>query len=215
MERFCMNQEGTMALFQYWNDLRGMRPAPRRTEIEPGDIRRLLADTFILEMDVRAEPVFRLAGTRMCATYGRELKGHAFTPLWSDRDQPMMSRLAGNVFRDNSVVVITFMGASHGGRQNPFEMLLLPLDGGESSQRLLGCALPVKKPFWLGADTIYENRLETLRMIDPDREPLFLKNRPAIPVPRPTDMARAPNPIQPVRRHVRHLVVIEGGKTDR
>ncbi|MGY6707869.1 MAG: PAS domain-containing protein [Rhizobiaceae bacterium] len=209
-----MNQEGTMALFQYWNDLRGTRPAPRRTEIEPGDIRRYLADTFILEMDVRSEPVFRLAGTRMCATYGRELKGHAFTPLWSNRDQPMMSRLAGNVFRDNSVVVITYMGTSHGGRSNPFEMLLLPLEGGQSNQRLLGCALPVKKPFWLGADAIYENQLETLRIIDPDREPLFLKNRPSITVPPPTDTVYPPSPVNPARRHVRHLVVIEGGKTD-
>ena len=68
-----MNLNGTIALFQYWNRLRDGRPAPRRTEVEPADIKTLLADTFILEKDTRGEAVFRLAGTRLCAIYGREL----------------------------------------------------------------------------------------------------------------------------------------------
>lgn len=73
-----MKQQGTIALFQYWNRLRGSRPAPQRSEIEPVDIKSLLADTFILESDARGEAIFRLAGTRLCATYGRELKGYSF-----------------------------------------------------------------------------------------------------------------------------------------
>ena len=68
-----MRHDSSVALFQYWNRLRDGRPAPRRTEIEPADIKTLLADTFIMEKDVRGEAVFRLAGTRVCAIYGREL----------------------------------------------------------------------------------------------------------------------------------------------
>ena len=45
-----MQQEATVALFQYWNRLRDGRPAPLRSEIEPADIKRLLADTFILSL---------------------------------------------------------------------------------------------------------------------------------------------------------------------
>ena len=30
-----MKEEGSIALFQYWNRLRDGRPAPKRTEIEP------------------------------------------------------------------------------------------------------------------------------------------------------------------------------------
>ena len=66
-----MKLNGSIELFQYWNRLRGTRPAPRRTEIEPSDIKTLLADTFILEQDSRGLPVFRLAGTRLCALFGR------------------------------------------------------------------------------------------------------------------------------------------------
>ena len=78
-----MKQEGSLALFHYWNRLRGDRPAPKRTDIEPADIKTLLGDTFILERDTRGEAIFRLAGTRLCAIYGRELKGFAFTSLLS------------------------------------------------------------------------------------------------------------------------------------
>ncbi|MBU2194045.1 MAG: PAS domain-containing protein, partial [Alphaproteobacteria bacterium] len=53
--------KGSVELFRYWNRLRNGRPAPTRTEIEPADIKTLLADTFILEKDTRGEAVFRLA----------------------------------------------------------------------------------------------------------------------------------------------------------
>ena len=56
-----MKLEGSIALFQYWNRLRGGRTAPLRTEIEPADIKAQLADAFILEKDARGEAVFRLA----------------------------------------------------------------------------------------------------------------------------------------------------------
>lgn len=212
-----MKQEGTISLFQYWNRLRAGRPAPRRTEIEPADIKTLLADTFILEKDSRGEPVFRLAGTRLCATYGRELKGYSFPLLWAGRDQRILSRFAHAAFHDKSIVVVTFEGFSSTGRSNPFEMLLLPLEGGLGSPRSLGAITPVEKPFWLGSDPIVEGRVDSLRVVDADREAAFISGRSAVEVP----------PIAPADaqlfgisagtdggRRIRHLVVFEGGKDD-
>ena len=103
-----MKLDGTIALFQYWNRLRAGRVAPKRTEIEPADIKTLLADTFILEKDARGEAVFRLAGTRLCASYGRELKGFAFASLWKEKDQRMIARLSHSAFAMKSVVVISY-----------------------------------------------------------------------------------------------------------
>lgn len=210
-----MNQEATIELFQYWNRLRDGRPAPRRTEIEPADIKSLLADTFILERGGRGDPVFRLAGTRLCAAFGRELKGYSFPLIWSIRDQRMVSRLAGSVFRDNAVILVTFDGISMGGKTNPFEMLLLPLEGGLGSQRLLGAFIPAKKPYWLGADPIVENRIDTLRVIDPGREPMFLKNRPPVPMPPHARSSEGGGalPLGDGGRRIRHLVVFEGGRS--
>jgi hypothetical protein len=212
-----MQQDGSIALFQYWNRLRDGRPAPKRTEIEPSDIKTLLADTFILEKDTRGEAIFRLAGTRLCAIYGRELKGFSFPSLWREKDQRLVARLVHGVFEAKAVVVMTFEGISKNRRSNAFEMVILPLDGGVENPRCLGAMSSGQKPFWLGADPIVEAHVESVRVIDPDREPMFLNNRPAIDVP-----ALSPNELPPSgdrrrpggSRRIRHLVVLDGGRDE-
>ena len=210
-----MNQNGSITLFHYWNRLRDGRAAPKRSEVEPADIKALLADTFILERDTRGEAVFRLAGTRLCAGYGRELKGFSFPSLWRDKDQRLVSRLIHGVFEQKSVVLITYEGFSHNGRSNHFELLALPLDGGVENPRCLGVISAVEKPFWLGADPITDALIDAIRVIDPDREPMFLKNRPEISVPSlaPTEL-EAPETISALgrSRRIRHLVVFDGGR---
>jgi hypothetical protein len=208
-----MKQKGTTALFRYWDGLRGERPAPQRTEIEPAEIKSLLADTFILEKDARGEAIFRLAGTRLCATYGRELKGYAFPLLWSQRDQRILARHAYSVFHYDAVVAITFEGRTEGGKAAPFEMVMLPLSGDKGSPRALGCIVPGEKPYWLGADPVAENRIGALRIIDPARERQLLAERPKIAAPR-----LAPEQLDGAGaeggRRIRHLVVFDGGRDD-
>lgn len=212
-----MKQKGSLALFQYWNRLRDGRPAPKRTEVEPAEIKALLADTFILERDTRGEAVFRLAGTRLCATFGRELKGFSFPSLWRQKDQRLMARLAYGVFQQKSVVVISFEGFTSSLRATSFEMLLLPLDGGVENPRSLGVLSSVDRPFWLGSDPLTDASIESVRVVDPDLEPMFLKNRPAVTVPSlaPSDSALSgePSPLDGARR-IRHLFVLEGGREE-
>jgi len=212
-----MNLSGSITLFQYWNRLRDGRPAPRRTEVEPADIKTLLADTFILEKDTRGEAVFRLAGTRLCAIYGRELKGFSFPSLWREKDQRLMARLIHGVFGQKSVVLATYEGFSRAGRSTRFELLALPLDGGAEHPRCLGIISTAEKPFWLGADPIVDVLIDSIRVIDPEQEPLFLKNRPAISVPAlaPSEL-EAPQTISEFgrARRIRHLVVLDGGREE-
>jgi hypothetical protein len=216
-ERIDMKQDGSIALFHYWNRLRDGRSAPKRTEIEPADIKALLADTFIIEKDARGEAVFRLAGTRLCAAFGRELKGFSFSSLWNEKDQRLIGRLAHGVFASKSVVVITFDGISRNGRETAFELLLLPLDGGLENPRCLGVVSASAKPYWLGADPVVEARIDSVRLIDPDREPMFLKNRPAVPVHSlaPSAATLAGRQTEPARgRRIRHLVIFDGGRDE-
>jgi hypothetical protein len=210
-----MKQHGTISLFQYWDRLRSGRPAPRRTEIEPADIKAMLADTFILEQDARGAAVFRLAGTRLCATYGRELKGFAFASLWAQNDQRLAAQLTSSAFTDKAVSVAHFDGHTRQGRSVGFELLLLPLDGGVDHPRTLGSIAPFERPFWLGSDPVVESRMNSIRVIDPDREPLFLANRPAVSVPSlaPSAANLDGHAATPPRRF-RHLVVIEGGRDE-
>ena len=212
-----MNMNGSIALFQYWNRLRHGRPAPRRTEVEPADIKALLADTFILEKDTRAEAVFRLAGTRLCATYGRELKGFSFPSLWREKDQRLVSRLMHGVFDQHSAVLVSYEGMSRGGHSCRFELLALPLNGGAEHPRCLGVVNAAEKPFWLGADPITDAVIESIRVIDPDKEAAALNSRAAISAPSlaPTELEHA-NPTGAFggARRVRHLVVLEGGREE-
>jgi hypothetical protein len=210
-----MNQNGSITLFQYWNRLRDGRPAPKRSEVEPADIKSLLADTFILERDTRGQAVFRLAGTRLCACYGRELKGFSFPSLWRENDQRLVSRLIHGVFDQKSVVLISYEGFSRNGRSNKFELLALPLDGGVENPRCLGVISAVQKPFWLGADPITDALIDSIRVIDPEKE--LLNNRPAIDVPSLVpDELGAPETISALgrARRIRHLVVFDGGREE-
>ncbi|MFC3322932.1 PAS domain-containing protein [Mesorhizobium cantuariense] len=210
-----MNQNGSITLFQYWNRLRDGRPAPKRSEVEPADIKSLLADTFILERDTRGQAVFRLAGTRLCAYYGRELKGFSFPSLWREKDQRLVSRLIHGVFDQKSVVLISYEGFSRNGRSNKFELLALPLDGGVENPRCLGVISAVDKPFWLGADPITDALIDSIRVIDPEKE--LLNNRPAIDVPSLVpDEFEAPETISALgrARRIRHLVVFDGGREE-
>lgn len=211
-----MHHAGTIELYQYWNRLRRDRPAPTRVEIEPADIRGLLADTFILEMDSRDNAIFRLAGTRLCALFGRELKGFAFLSLWRERDTRAIGRLVRGVVADKSIVVVSFEGVTAKNRFTAFELVLLPLDGGVDNPRLLGAVFAFDKPYWLGAEPLVELRIGALRVIDPERDHVFLDNRPSIDVPAlaPDDATLAvPSEAAPLRK-VRHLVVLDGGRND-
>lgn len=210
-----MRHKATIALFQYWDRLRADRRAPHRAEIEPVDIKSLLADTFILENDRSGEAIFRLAGTRLCATYGKELKGSSFPLLWSPRDQRIISRHAASVFHHDSVVAIGFEGIGANGKSVEFEMVMLPLQGEGGNTRSLGAVTAATQPYWLGAVPITENRIASLRIIDPEQERLLQSQRPVISGPSiiPDDAAITGTKLDNGRR-IKHLVVFEGGRDD-
>ena len=88
-----MKHPSSRELFEYWNERRGRRCAPDRADIEPGAIRRVLADTFILTFDAEAGHPFRIAGTRVCAAFGRELKSEPFVGLWAPQSTALVRDL--------------------------------------------------------------------------------------------------------------------------
>ena len=135
--------------------LRGAARAPDRSEIEPGAIRQALSDTFILELDAADGHSFRLAGTRVCALFGRELKGESFIDLWDLGSRgPIADLLA--ISSDESVGTVAGVTAhSTTGEPLELELLLLPL--GMRRPRLartIGVLAPLKPPAWLGVSPI-------------------------------------------------------------
>ena len=83
-----MKHTSTLLIFEYWNRQRGDRSAPMRSEIDPAAIRHALGDTFMLAADFIDGIRFRLAGTRVCALFSREIKGEPFNALWTEVQPP-------------------------------------------------------------------------------------------------------------------------------
>lgn len=231
-----MKHSSTRELYDYWQRLRGSRPAPERTEIEPSDIRRVLGDTFILEVVSRNEYRFRLAGTRVCALYGRELKGKDFLTFWTGKDREAIATLLAAVSQDAAAAVLGMTGRSAHERDLACEVLLLPIrQKGGGYTRILGSLAPMQDPYWIGIHPIMSQSIASLRLIWPDERPSFLRRGDdldieAVPVadhvaPKPLGEA-PPRPGVPVRpvpltpwaghpnRRVGHLVVLDGGKAN-
>ena len=100
-----MKHASIRELFAYWHNLRGSRPAPERGDIEPVAIRNPLADVFILSLEPHAGHPFRVAGTRVCALFGREIKGESFLALFSPDARSAMRKLIGVITRESIGVV--------------------------------------------------------------------------------------------------------------
>ena len=165
-----MKHPSNRELFDYWNQRRGERLAPERGEIEPGAIRRILGDTFVLEMSGTSNPVFRLAGTRLCALFARELKGESFTRLWERTGQTAMRELVSVVLDEKVGVVASVSGATSDDMLQPvnLEMLLLPLAAEQRSEmRVMGALAPMAAPYWLGAKAIGALSLGMFRHLGP------------------------------------------------
>jgi hypothetical protein len=150
-----MKHAASRELFGYWEKRRGNRAAPERAEIEPGAIRQVLSDAFILALDGRAGHPFRLAGTRVCALFGRELKGERFIGLWAAASQPIVSDLLA-ILDDERVGTVAGVTAYSGaGEPIELELLLLPLSATRPSlARTIGILAPLKIPQWLGASPV-------------------------------------------------------------
>jgi hypothetical protein len=158
-----MKHPSSRELFDYWNQRRGRRPAPERADIEPGAIRRVLADTFILSFEPRMGHPFRLAGTRVCALFGRELKGEAFLDLWPAHGRKEMRDLLAIVAHESVGVVASVSGASTAGAALSLEFLALPLGHHGQTTRLLGALAPSEPPTWLATSAVVDLRLGTHR----------------------------------------------------
>jgi len=152
-----MKHSANRELFEYWNERRGTRLAPDRADIDPAAIRKVLGDTFVLEANGIENHLFRLAGTRLCALFGRELKTESFIKLWQRSGQTAIRELVAVVTEEKVGIVASATGATSDDTLAPvqLELLLLPLAyQSRAEARVLGALAPLAVPYWLGAKAI-------------------------------------------------------------
>jgi hypothetical protein len=164
-----MKHKASQDLFAYWNELRGIRLAPERSEIDPAAIRGALGDTLMLAQEPGRRTSFRLAGTRVCALFGRELKTELFQPLWEPGSRHDIDRLIANTTTEVVGVVAGATAEVDDGAPVALELMLLPLfHRGASDGRLIGTLAPLSRPAWLGVQAARSLTLGSWRFVGPE-----------------------------------------------
>lgn len=148
-------------IYNYWDQLRGEDGAPLRSAIEPANLSAALPDLFMLEAEPEGDLRFRLAGTRMCSLFGRELRGESFIVLWAGGRESNAMDIARGVILYESPALINVTGFSENAETCRYDMLLLPVRANDGRcDRLLGALVPTSD----GGKLIYPYTLNCLLM---------------------------------------------------
>jgi len=121
-----MKHPSSREFFAYWDEKRGEARAPDRSEIEPGAVRELLGDIFVLSYDGAAGHPFRVAGTRVCALLGRDLKDRSFSALFAPDARREIEDIIAVVAEEMLAAVAGITATAEDGSPAHLELLLLP-----------------------------------------------------------------------------------------
>jgi hypothetical protein len=123
-----MKHPSSREFFAYWDEKRGLARAPDRSEIEPGAVRELLGDIFVLSYDAAAGYPFRVAGTRVCALLGCDQKDRSFSTLFGPAGRREIEEIITVVAEELLAAVAGVTATAEDGSTAHLELLLLPFN---------------------------------------------------------------------------------------
>ncbi len=204
-----MKQRTSQILYGYWNDIRGDRMAPKRFEIEPSRISAILAETFILERLDSRTFVFRLAGTRICDSFGTELRGRNFADFIGNSAGSDFEHAMARITDQGAVGVFEIDAQDAAARSVRFEATVMPLTHLDAKvSRYVGSISAADAPVWLGFEPLREFALAEHWLIWPDGRPHAVVERSNRQAPFMPEFANA----RVVRFDRRHFRVLDGGR---
>ncbi len=160
--------------------MRGARAAPERTRLDPGAIRPILPDTFLIEVDAAGDFPFRVVGARVNALWRTQLKGASFIDLWRKEDRHNAQAALMAVVEGVAPLVGGARVRAPGDMAVDLEFLLLPLRHfGRTHSRVLGAFSPVRPVEWIGQTSAGLLEFLSMRIVDAPRA--FALESPAPP----------------------------------
>ena len=121
-----MKHPSSRAFYAYWDSQRGSARAPERSEIEPHALREHLGDIFVLAYDAPSGYPFRVAGTRVCALFGRDMKNASFPALFRPESRGEIEEVITAVAEDMVPAIAGLTAMTPDGGRAHLELLLLP-----------------------------------------------------------------------------------------
>lgn len=201
-----MRHKTTETVFNYFNTLRAGRSAPLRTEIDPAALKSVLPDLFIMEKGRDGIIRFRLAGTRVCAMLGQEMRDRTFSDIWDPAVRHRMRLAADTVLANRKALEIAVTAVDADGIALSLEMLMLPLfSRAGQCDRIFGSLVALDTRFPVEG---YTRHLAPADLI-------FAATDEARPGSGGAAPNRAPAPsLGTVFNRAPHLRVLEGGRRD-
>lgn len=155
-------------IFNYWNGLRGIRPAPLRSEIDPSALRRFLPHLFIVNATIANRPTFALAGTRICELFDRELRGLDYASMWLDTEDDTPTTILNHVLFYERPALLD-ISLPYAKTDYPHDLLLMPMRSqGYRSDRVLGALVPREAALPFSALPVRGLTFESWGFVRPD-----------------------------------------------
>lgn len=204
-------QATTKAIYQHWSAVRGNRDIPNRRDIAPAALQHFLPDLFILEQQPGAGVSFRLAGTRLCMLFGRELRTTGFERLFPVDQHQRILRICHNIMNQRTPAILHADAYGRSVQATPVEIALLPITSHTSrADRIFGafCPLATVQPLDMPLRHLLPKMVEAMPKTLEDADDLATMppaTATSIVAVRRHDLGQA------VRR-VLHLKVFDGGR---
>jgi hypothetical protein len=163
-----MKHPSNRQFFAYWDEKRGDSRAPDRSDFKPDGFRELLGDIFVLACDEASRYPFRVAGTRLSALLGRDLKDQSFPDLFGTDSRRDIKDVITAVTEDMVPAVAGIAATSNEGVMH-LELLLLPFNQRAHVPLSLTGLLA---PFESGHSNLRDFKLTSWRYIHPPAERL-------------------------------------------
>lgn len=212
-EGMTLKHKHSQLLFAYWNSVRGIRMAPRRFDIEPGRLGDVLPETFILERTATDQLIYRLAGTKLCDSFGLDLRGRDFLQELSPSDRAKLEPQLESVIAQGAVLLQHLEIGNQDGLTGTLEVLLLPLTHTQSTiDRFVGCMVWLSSPFDVKSPKLTLMKLVSSQLIWPEGPPIADPARHLDPARQAPFLPHIRN-ARIVRQDRRQFRVYDGGLT--
>ena len=132
-----MHQSPSRTLLEHWNEIRVGQEFALREDIRPQKLGKALPLILVIVRD-GTDFRFRLAGTSICAFFGRELRDEAFSAFWQDESAGLANAAALQALEQRSPICFHLAMETHGSSVAA-SLLLLPLATNQGlPDRLIG-----------------------------------------------------------------------------
>lgn len=157
---------GSRAIFRHWETIRGEESAPHRDALDLRQLGEFVSWLFIIERSERTGSyIWRLAGSKVCELWRRELTGSEVLAGWDRFEFETVRRLLDGVSKNLQPCTLRLRFTTSLGQLNDVEIIALPLKARDGSIHIFGGVLPFRNVDALGHERIANIELSAARTI--------------------------------------------------